>query len=160
MSSNKYYTMRIGQAVFDAPKADGGLTASVPRITYEEAPSFVGDAAKNSNERSPYVYQWEAFCEAAGLTDLFFNKINGLLTVAPGIKEVTRAHLNTIQKAKLRWMDLPWGAMEQIPGWNPNKDHDPRYDTTLARLLWLEWWFRHALENCANPAFDSRLSEK
>jgi hypothetical protein len=30
-----------------------------------------------------------------------------------------------------------------------------RYDYMLARLIWLDWWMRWALENCETPAIEN-----
>lgn len=149
------YSITIGNAKPEWSKSDGELWArwSVDRKALPDAPTFPHDEMTGSgNCRSPSYSGWAEFCRAAGLYDLFLEKWEGLMCEHPGCKMIEKEHLLQVQAALEKWKRVatkPPG----FEGWN-GEDSD-KYDHTLARLIWLEFWMRWALENCETPAIEN-----
>lgn len=133
---------------------------AVKRMTLDNAPEFgFDDLSGKSNGRFPGYSQMSDFCEISGLYELFFNKNHGLLCSHPGYKPITHEHLNIIIKAKKEWEKNHLHCKELLP----TKDKEPdytqnnlersghQYDWIYARLVWFEFWFKWALENCSKP---------
>ncbi len=144
------YDIYIGEAVIDVPSdvdADeygcNEVRIRVEHITHPDAPAFPGDQMTgNGNSRHPAYAGWSDFCDAAGLHDLFFGSEDGLMREHPGAFLLRPKHLAAVIAARVKWQrenpTLP-------PGWGVG------HDSTLARLLWLEFWIGWALENCKVP---------
>ena len=166
------YDIYIGEAVIDVPHeedlADGcnRLDVRVEPFNHPKAPVFHGDMMTgNSNSRHPGYSQWSTFTEKVGLDNLFFNKSTGLMRNHPGTCMLTKDHLDQVIVARKKWEAKNPGKK---PGWcgchdceqlgpRDNKEpHVPEYDGNLARVLWLEWWFDWALNNCKVPAICNR----
>jgi hypothetical protein len=159
------YSITIGNAKPEFSKDDGYLMAmwTVDAVQLPEAPTFPHDELTgNSNGRSPSYTGWAEFCREAGIYDLFLEKYEGLMTPHPGCKLLQKEHLLIVQAAlekRKRTASLPPGFC----GWpNLNKDtgkmehpDDGKYDAILARLIWLEFWMKWALENCETPAIEN-----
>lgn len=153
------YSIYIGEAQVDVPDTDeGGLELSVRvfDMQHPEAPEFPGDdMTGKSNGRHPGYSQWATFCHETGLHDLFFDEESGLMSSHPGCVVLRKEHHERIAKALRDWQAK---AVGKVPGWDPSAEFfgtakpDPKYDGNLARLMWLGWWFRWALENCKVPA--------
>lgn len=109
-----------------------------------DAPVFPNDEMSgNGNSRHPGYSQWGEFCDIAGVRALFFDKEQGIMRHHPGTFSITQHHLDEITEARTTWIaDHP----NTIPGFTEE------HDGILARLLWLEWWFRWALAHCDRPA--------
>lgn len=139
------YDIYIGNAVIKEWGDDGELVAAVESMKLEQAPSFNYDVlSQHTNERHPGYSQWDDFCNSAGLHDLFFNQVTGLMRQHPGTFKITYDHYGKIASALKHWKEV-------------HPEAQPRMDSTdvdgiLARLLWLEWWTDWALENCKTPA--------
>lgn len=149
------YTITIGNAKPEFSKNDGELWArwSVDGKTSDEAPTFPHDEMTgNSNSRSPSYTGWADFCRAVGLYDMFLEKWEGLMSEHPGCKMLQPEHLLQVQAALTKWKrtaTLPPG----FEGWRG--EDAGKHDPMLARLLWLEFWMKWALENCETPAIEN-----
>lgn len=161
------YDIYIGEARVDTYVDDDESTEVrivVDGHAHLDAPEFPGDdMTGKGNSRHPGYSAWADFCDATGLHGLFFGKGDdgpeGLMSRHPGAFRITTAHHAKIAAALESWRASHPGA---VPGWDPNADEftgaiaDPKYDSNLARLMWLEWWFRHALATCNVPTIYNR----
>ena len=160
------YTLTIGNARVESGCDYGELWAkwSVDGATHPDAPTFPNDSMTgNSNQRSPSYSGWADFARDAGLERFFFDKEGGILRSHPGCVPLTQAHHTEVLAALQRCQALskkpPGFAGDHVFNpethqWEPSAEQD-RYDHTLARLIWTEWWIRWALENCETPAFEN-----
>jgi hypothetical protein len=173
------YSFTIGEARMEpsSPEeiADGespGIDVGAEGFARDDAPTFPNDEMTgNSSSRSPGYSVWSDFCEATGLYELFFGPADerylGLLYQHPGCARLVPAHHATIAAALERWRAAHPGAVPGFPTYAKGADGkmvwgdagpvlvDTHYDATLARLIWLEWWVRWALANCALPALEN-----
>lgn len=159
------YSITIGNAKPEFNKDDGELWArwTVDGMALPEAPTFPNDEMTgNGNGRSPSYTGWAEFCDAAGLTTLFLEKWEGLMSQHPGCKMLQKEHLLQVQAALEKWKRTAtkppgfegWGKFnEETKQWEtPDQG---KYDHILARLIWLEFWMKWALENCETPAIEN-----
>lgn len=149
------YTLVIGNA---EPQFD---SQSFPELyarwkcvmtSHPDAPMFPGDEMTGrGNTRSPSYTVWADFARATGIYDLLFD--DGTLRGGhPGCYGLTREDSERITAALGEYQakaTLPPG----FEGWR--YDGPPRYDYHLARLIWLDWWVRWAVENCETPAISN-----
>ena len=166
------YSITIGEGyVVAADAADIDRHYASPEVrvcargtTHPSAPTCPGDElTANSNYRAPSYTGWTDFTKATGLHDLFYGPEDGrgpgLMSAHPGCARLTRAHHARIAAALDRYRsehpDARPGWREQVEGghWHngPWKPETEGLDGNLARLIWLEWWVRWALDNCAMP---------
>lgn len=150
------YTFTIGNAIPVHDKTDFPyLTASweVEPTCDALAPTFINDTMTgNSNVRSPSYSVWSNFCHATGLYEFFFTPDGHLHAGHPGCCGITKEDVKTVTTALNRYQHaavLPPG-FEKIEYNGP-----PNYDYHLARLMWLEWWMRWAVEHCETPAIQN-----
>jgi hypothetical protein len=149
------YTLRIGNAVPEFNKdyfPELYATWTVGGQRNEDAPAF-GDPSDYCNERSPSYSIWSDFCEEVGIYDVFYNERGHLHASHPGCIGITPEDLETVQKALKNRQEsatLPAGFEK---GWT--YDGPANFDYHLARLIWLEYWMRWALENCETPAISN-----
>jgi hypothetical protein len=149
------YTFTIGNAVPEFSKDDGDLSARwvVEGKTLPEAPEFPHDTMTGqSNRRSPSYSGWHEFCKAAGVYDVFYDERGNLQAGHPGCAMLTESDYERVKVALAAWRThatKPPG----FSGWN-NED-EGKYDHVLARLIWLEFWMRWALDNCETPAIQN-----
>jgi hypothetical protein len=150
------YTFTIGNAVPRHDKSDfPHLWAEwkVQKASHPEAPTFPNDAmTSNGNARSPSYGVWSEFCREVGLYDFFYDSRGNLHAGHPGCIGLTKEDADAISAALTRYRakaKLPPG----FEGWG-YKGPD-RYDAWLARLIWLDWWTRWAVENCETPAIQN-----
>lgn len=122
------YTLTIGNAKL-AKDADY-LRIDVDEVELPDAPLNSND--DHSNSIGPSYTTWSNFAARAGLKDVFFGEVDGLLRPHPGAVLLTPAHLDAFKAAK-----LPKTADE----WD------------YKRLAWLIWWTEWALANCEFPTF-------
>ena len=150
------HTIVVGNAKPYFSKEDGYLDAGwvVEDAKRNDAPTFPNDEVTgNSNSRSPSYISWYDFCEDAGIHDLFYDEDEGLIQPHPGCNLLHREHLLIVQAA----LEKRRKATDKPPGFEgPNGEDKGKYDATLARLIWLEFWMRWALENCEIPALENR----
>jgi hypothetical protein len=158
------YTIIIGNATPEFSKDDGDLYArwTVEGKELPDAPTFPHDEMTgNSNVRSPSYSGWADFCREAGLHDLFLLQHDGLMGEHPGCQMVKPSDLQFVQAAltkRKQTSTLPPGFSDvkfnkDSQSWE-NID-EGKYDAALARLLWLEFWMKWALENCETPAIQN-----
>lgn len=159
------YTFTIGNAVPRHSKDHGELYAGweVEGATHPDAPTFPNDdMTGNSNSRSPSYTAWHDFCRQAGIFSVFYDDRGHLHAGHPGCVMIAPDELTEVQMALERYRTkatLPpgfsgWGVFnKETRAWdNPDEG---KYDACLARLIWLEWWMRWALENCETPAIQN-----
>lgn len=164
------YDIYIGEALLRVPSADSAeewadtaLNAHVLPHVEEGAPSFPGDSMTGrENHRHPAYGAWDEFLRQVGLYALFKDDDEGLMRHHPGCFLLRPRDLVAVRSALESWKARAWPTEERIPGWDPkfklgdSGEPDPRYDAILARLIWLEWWFAWALNNCRVPAIYNR----
>ncbi len=121
-------------------------------ISHPDAPSFPNDPTENTNLRSPSYSGWRDFCQDLDLYDLFFNTEDGLMRNHPGWFEFGMGHLEIVQNARAAYqkkypdVEPGWGPYVES-GWGANLP----CSGNMARVLWLEWWMKYALENFTHP---------
>lgn len=162
------YDIYIGQAIIedisDEYSNEYTVRYRVKGNSVAEAPEFRGDnMTGKGNSRHPGYSQWSDFCNRHNLYNFFFDKEEGLMREHPGCFKLTEYH-TTIVRATLEKYQaiLPTGT---IPGtcmceqcasknWCKNDElpHQDNLNYDLARLMWLDFWFRWALDNCKMPA--------
>ena len=151
------YTFVIGNAVPHFDQEDfPHLTARwhVERITNPSAPEFLNDTLTGkSNSRSPSYSGWADFCRSVGLYDFFFDSGGHLKAGHPGCIGITEGDWQIVRAA----LDKRRAAATLPPGFEKDYLYDgpDNYDYHLARLIWLEWWMRWALDNCETPAIEN-----
>jgi hypothetical protein len=147
------YTFKIGNAVSEFDKSNfPHLSAEwdVMSVTHPDAPTFPNDEMTgNSSERSPSYSTWAEFCRETGIFSLFYDERGHLHGGHPGCIGITPEMAAEVAQALERRRakaSLPPG----FEGWD--YQGPARYDYNLARLIWLDWWMRWAIENCETPA--------
>ena len=159
------YTIKIGNAKPDFSKEDGRLSARwvVENANNENAPTFPNDEMTgNSNTRSPSYSAWYNFCKDAGIYDHFYDDRGWLIGGHPGCILITEEHLKIVGDARATRESMvtkPAGFCG-FPVMNQETEKweypdDGKYDATLARLIWLDWWLKWAFANCETPAIEN-----
>lgn len=142
------YTIIIGESFID--NSDPEAVFETVEITEDSsAPVFPGDNATNStNVRKPTYSDWENFLEEVDLYDLFLGE-QGLMKQHPGIQQITEEDYKAINES----YHILFALTDKLPGWESKTSSSmSQFDPNLARLAWLRFWFRWALENCENPS--------
>jgi len=148
------YNLYIGNAEPSFSKADDVLDARwrVAAVKVPEAPNFPNDCAEHANFRYPSYSVWAEFCRTVGIYDLFYDKWEGLLCRHPGCMLLKPEHHIKIKAA----LDAYKLKTTLPPGFDEcDSTGEASYDPILARLIWLEFWVRWALENCETPAIEN-----
>ncbi|MGN9169480.1 hypothetical protein D1872_78960 [compost metagenome] len=140
------YNIGIGEATISTDYKHRYIALEVERVVVDEAPVWEteGDSVDlvgKANYACPSYQQMDYFCSVTGLKEFFFNTLIDKKNI-PGQVPITQDDLITIKLAKERWIE---GHPGSVPGWREGED------STLARLIWYEFWFDWALENCRNP---------
>lgn len=161
------YNLSIGEAkVEPADEYGGQVEIGVAIVTNPNAPHIANENInENSNQRWPSYTAWCDFVEAVELKALFFDEEEGLLAQHPGAVYLLHKHAKTLTEALDRYrsrnpdalpgfvLELsPWATPEQVAS-QERPPKGKRFDATLARLVWCEWWVRWALDNCTVPIF-------
>jgi len=153
------YSFYIGNAVPTHGIEDGELFARW-EVTPEKHEAFEimpnDDMTSNGNDRYPAYIAWHEFCLEAGIEEMFYDDQTGFVSQHPGCFLLKRGHLLHVQGRlahRRRVSDKPPGFPTYNGDWKI-VDAD-KYDATLARLIWLEYWMRWALENCEIPAIQN-----
>jgi hypothetical protein len=161
------YTIIIGEAMIDVYEDSTSLDITAETVELADAPDFPNDVNPRKNVRWPGYCTWHDFCEEVGLFDLFYDDEEGLIRPHPGVRRLTQDHADAIAQALARYpRSKPPGflgidAFHELSARAPKLSdaseaffaaHSP-YDSTLARLLWLDWWVRWALAECTIPVF-------
>lgn len=164
------YNISIGNAVLDYTKGDEYIRITVEPAANDNAPDHCPYTGKG-NSRSPSYTAWSDFCRNAGIEELFygqgwsreerrylscsdnFHRETPLLAEHPGAFALLPADLEYVTAARTRREQTNGG---KPPGfWDYDQERgeiDNGTDHVLARLLWLEFWMKWALENCERPA--------
>jgi hypothetical protein len=156
------YTFRIGNLIETIEEDDDEPYTSydVDSIVLYDAPEFPNDELTGkSNGRSPSYSAWSDFCRKSDITHIFYDERGHLLGGHPGYVDITSDMVNTIEEKLQKYKKiatLPPG-FEGFPAFNPisgdwETPDEGKYDHILARLIWLEFWTKWALENCEHPA--------
>jgi hypothetical protein len=158
------YSFHIGNAVHDIYEEDGEKWESWPvaGTTHPDAPTFPHDEMTgNGNGRHPSYSGWSAFCKDAGIYEFFYTESGHLKCGHPGTMFITYDDLAVIQlalEARKNIATKPPG-FDGYPVLDKNGQYSSpdqgKYDGTLARLIWLEFWMRWALENCETPGIQN-----
>lgn len=159
------YTITIGNAEPQQPDDDAHeYTFYVPSLQLPDAPAAPGDVNPHRNYRWPSYSVWAEFARSAGLHDLFFNEEDGLIRPHPAVVVLREHHAATIAGAltafRLRFpeavarFDIDDPTLSFAENLQRPEQH-PKCDYTLARLEWLDWWVRWALNNCECPAIQN-----
>lgn len=164
------YRITIGELV-PADSSDEASRPDAQSVTLDEAPAF-GEPTDYTNERWPSYTGWNDFLSATGLGFLspctcreFARNAEcpPLMDEHPGVMPVLPVHLAKVEEALARYR-ARIGA-DKKPGWGSTEVFDQKsgthievqeadhelYDGNLARLTWLRFWLKWALENCKNP---------
>ena len=153
------YTFTIGNAEPEFSKEyfpELYATWVVSSISMENAPSFPNDVSNNKNSRSPSYITWADFCRSTDIWSIFFDERGRLHAGHPGCIGITKEQVDFVSKKLSNYRTnskLPPG-FERFDG--DYIDGPRNYDYHLARLIWLEWWMRWAVENCETPAIMNR----
>lgn len=159
------YTFIIGNAVPEFSKDKGNLQARwvVQPMQHPDAPTFPNDETTgNGNIRIQDYSVWHVFCRATGINDVFYDEDGYLHAGHPGCRMLNPIDLERAKEARRKWQKkstLPPGfdglhVRDKKSGYVHTLDKG-KYDAHLARLIWLEWWFKWALENCETPAIEN-----
>lgn len=159
------YNFKIGNACLRYEKGDEYINIDVESATHPDAPAhdeFVGIG----NMRSPSYTAWSDFCREAGIFELFygqgwsredrrnmectedFHRESPLIASHPGAMALIPGDLEFVRAARIKREQTNGG---KPPGFWNDDGTDNGNDPTLARLLWLEFWFDWALANCEIP---------
>ena len=150
------YTFTIANAVPVHSKSDYPYLEAkweVQLASSDQAPHFPGDITGSSNSRSPSYSVWADFCRTVGLYEFFYTPSGHLRAGHPGCIGITKEDADFVTAALSRYS----AAATRPPGFEAAWDyHGPaNYDYHLARLIWLEWWMRWAVEHCETPAIEN-----
>ena len=144
------YSIKIGNAVPFHSKDEYELYAcwDVESATSDDAPTFINDQMTgNSNGRHPSYSGWNDFLQKTDLGDLFYKD---LMEQHPGCVQIKPEHYERVHSALEDYQKIA----TKPPGfgdWMNNVDGS-HYDPYLARLIWLDFWMKWALDNCETPA--------
>jgi len=163
------YNITIGEADLFYEQEDLALWIEAQGATHPDAPShcrFTG----NGNSRSPGYIAWSEFCKEAGVTELFygggwqypgyapcsdgFHRETCLLHEHPGAQVIGKDDADYLTRKLAEYRQKHPNAVPGFWDWGKHtewKEVDNGTDPTLARLMWLEFWFRWAVENCKRP---------
>jgi hypothetical protein len=137
------YAIAIGRA--EIYKEDGYSWITVPTTAHPDAPVFENDdMTSNTNTRHLSYSSWRDFEVAVGLEDLF----DELIANHPDNVELTWDHYDEVVFA----ISVFEGRYPLLTPTFNRDDNSAHY----ARLLWLEWWMKYALENYDRPVFHNR----
>lgn len=120
------------------------------KIFHQDAPSFPGDPTGNTNQRLPSYSDWHDFCQDVGLYDLFYHHDVGLIRTHPGWFEFWQKHLKIVRNARIAYQKK-WPNVS--PGWHDYGDN--LVSGNMARIMWLEWWMKYALEHFDHPGISN-----
>lgn len=166
------YNITIGELETEYYPEDSYIFLTATSATHDDAPDHC-PFTKNGNSRSPSYTAWSDFCDKAGISELFygqgwsrdyrqyldcsedFHREIPLLRDHPGARPITKKDADYVT-AKLKEYQQKHPNAE--PGFwdDPTEETNWQYvdngkDSVLARLMWLEFWMRWAIDNCKQP---------
>jgi hypothetical protein len=158
------FNFTIGNAKIEISKEDSDISLCIDEIEHPDAPDFC-EYVRKGNVRSPSYTGWHDFCVEAKIEELFygiegqegncsenFHRETCLIADHPGIALLTEKDFEYIKAARV-FRESTNGGKE--PGFWDDDNKDNGKDHVLARLIWLEWWFRWALDNCEYPCISN-----
>jgi hypothetical protein len=130
--------------------------AHVESLELPEAPAFPNDPlSQRVNHRHPSYAGWDDWCTAVGLQALFFDREEGLMREHPGTFPLTEDHAIVVEIALDRYHKAHPDAVPRFDRFDPETGRtevaSTEADRNLARLIWLDFWVRWALDNCERP---------
>jgi hypothetical protein len=163
------YTLTIGEAILEYN--EDFVTVGADHATHPDAPQHC-PFTKDGNSRSPGYSAWSNFCKSADITPLFygggwqypgyapcpddFHRETCLLNEHPGAMPISTADADYVSAKLAAYQEKNpdaepgfWDFGEHT-GW---REVDNGKDPTLARLVWLDFWMRWAVEKCSRPVF-------
>ena len=161
------YTFTIGEAEIES--FDDYIRIGAVGAVDMDAPAH-DDFVGQSNSRSPSYTGWSEFCREAGITELFygqgwsreerrhlepsatFHRESIYLAEHPGCARIIPGDLTYVREARKAYLEKNPGA---VPGFQDEIGVDNGTDSTLARLIWLEFWLDWALKNCKIPVIQN-----
>lgn len=147
------YTFTIGNSVLTNDPEQDETDRVVIGMRLEHAPTFVNDNLTGKyNSRSPGYTVWNDFAFSTGLHSFFYDETNNLKAGHPGYVFITQADVDLVKDALDKYQ-----AKAILPPGFEKPDHvgPDNYDYHLARLIWLEFWMRWAVDNCEFPAIQN-----
>lgn len=130
----------IGNATIckdDSP--EGVRILTVESMKHNDAPNY-GGIVEDGNLRMPSYSQWKYFCDRIGV-DIFKTFDWG-----------TDGDCNIINHTHADRIDSLLAAhKDRHPGLQANED-GTEDEIDRARLEWLAWWLRYAVNNCEYPS--------
>ncbi len=168
------YTITIGEAVLEDMTYDDdpGLKVSARGEALDEAPEFENDGMTgNTNSRSPSYTAWSDFCRETGLYNLFFgggwsredrgylpcenlHRESPLMAEHPGFRAINKIDADIVSASLAAYRAAHPNATPGFDTWAGTPGF-PMENATLARLIWLEFWMRWAVENCTHPIIEN-----
>lgn len=165
------YTITIGEADIFYSADDPAVWIEAKFATDENAPNHC-PFTRTGNSRSPGYAAWSDFCRDAGISELFFgqgwsreratydpcpdgfHRESPLFINHPGAQAINQLDADYISQKLDEYMR---NRPDAEPGFWEMGEHtkwkvvDNGKDPVLARLLWLDFWFRWAVKNCERP---------
>jgi hypothetical protein len=139
---DRYDEYEYSQWSTEVEKVEMAEAPAWPNPEPEEGKMAWLDVSGKTNGRHHGYCQMSEWAEAVGLKELWFGEEDGLLKPHPGCAVLRPRHLEAVREARAKYQREKSDA---VPGWRDGKD------ASLARLMWYEWWFAWALENCERP---------
>lgn len=164
------YTLTIGE--LEVTVDDEFIWLGAEGVKLDEAPAF-NEPTDHTNSRWPSYTAWAEFCRDAGIEPLFYGtgwQTNGaprygecpewfhrerpLLAEHPGAFPITGKDATYVEAALAAYRaanpNAKAGFQRDVDG-SPVPDADDNTNATLARLEWLAFWLRWAVDNCKRP---------
>lgn len=156
------YNLTIGEAVI--ARDDDFIRIHAESVSHPDAPAF-GEPTDHTSSRWPSYTVWADFCRQAGIEELFFgggwvvglhgggyapcsdnfHRETPMLAEHPGVAVIMPADADYVRAALTRYQAK---HPDVEPGFTESNNVAA---ATLARLIWLDYWFDWAVKNCTNP---------
>lgn len=165
------YTLIIGEAKFEGCRDDAYLYVWAESEAHDDAPTFPNDEMTgNGNMRSPSYKGWSDFCRDTGLYGMFFG-IDGrrnpymqpdpashretpIMAHHPGFTLINEEDALAVKQALDRHIAEHGELTPGFRDWREKEEEAPADALACAqraRLIWLNYWFDWAVENCTWP---------
>lgn len=157
------YTLTIGEAKPCPPdpsdEPGGSFTWDVDEMSHDDAPRAPNDANPGANFRWPSYGVWADFARDVGLYDMLIDRDGEgtLMPRHPGIAPLYPWHRDRVSAALADFRAKHPAAVARFSDNPMGGDADPMAgaNASLARLEWLDWWIRWAIDNCKHPAMSN-----
>jgi hypothetical protein len=142
------YEIRIGERAVPAKRRQRAINEVVAARGIKDAPLIRNShcTLPGQNSAQASAVNWTDFCDEVGLYDLFFGRL-GLMphSVDTKVTAIFDRDHHKILSSLSRYRASHPGVEPEMGGSDES--------ATLARLVWLEFWFRWAIANCKQPSF-------